>query len=267
MDSGQSSGHGSPPEWSEAAQTELLKQCEEQFAQLKELQNEIILCEPDMCEKPQEQSVNRLMATEAELKQWLAMEPELLATNAEVLLNAGQQEMLRLCSELEMVVSCCEAKRDKLRETQKCEQKWLEERKEVFAAAAAHVERLKMDQEKLSEHSVLQDTMVKIQKMKRYQERLVEALGDILETHFPLPHNETNTSKKKKNIPQNLNEDLLSLNEILELLMNKTLEAPHDPYVTVDETFWQPYVEVMLRYSIAVRHPENNLKIRLETFW
>lgn len=26
-------------------------------------------------------------------------------------------QMLKLCSELEMVVSCCEAKRDKLRET------------------------------------------------------------------------------------------------------------------------------------------------------
>ncbi|KAK5604420.1 hypothetical protein CRENBAI_017717 [Crenichthys baileyi] len=40
---------------SEAAQSELLELCEEQFAQLEKLQNEIILCEPDICASPQEQ--------------------------------------------------------------------------------------------------------------------------------------------------------------------------------------------------------------------
>ncbi|XP_029913016.1 centromere protein K [Myripristis murdjan] len=253
-------------DWSEAAQTELLNDCEEQFAQLEKLQNEIILCEPDFCEEPQEQSVNRLMATEAELKQWLAMEPKLLSTNPEVLLHAGKEEMLKLCTELEMIVSCYEAKRDKLRETQKCEQKWLEERQQVLTAATDHVERLKMEKEKLSGHSVLQDTKVKIQKMKHYQERLMESLGDVLESHFPLPREDAAASKKKKGIPQNINEDLISLNEILELMMNKVLETPHDPYVTIDDTFWPPYIEMLLRYNIAVRHPENNFRIRLETF-
>lgn len=49
-------------------------------------------------------------------------------------------------------------------------------------------------------------------------------------------------------------------------LMNKVLGTPHDPYVTIDNTFWPPYVEMLLRYGIAVRHQENNFKIRLETF-
>lgn len=51
-----------------------------------------------------------------------------------------------------------------------------------------------------------------------------------------------------------------------QLLMNKVLNTPHDPYVTIDDTFWPPYVEMLLRYGIAVRHQENNFKIRLETF-
>lgn len=51
-----------------------------------------------------------------------------------------------------------------------------------------------------------------------------------------------------------------------QLLMNKVLNTPHDPYVTIDNTFWPPYVEMLLRYGIAVRHQENNFKIRLETF-
>ncbi|XP_054461020.1 centromere protein K [Anoplopoma fimbria] len=251
---------------SEAAQSELMDQCEEQFAQLEKLQNEIILSEPDFCENPQEQAVNQLMATEAELKQWLTVEPELLASNSEVSLQAGKEEMLKLCSELEMVVSCHEAKRDKLRETKELEQKWLEEKKQALMAANDHVERLKMEKAKLSEHSILQDTKSKIHKMKVYQERLMESLGDILEKHVPLPQNESSTNKKKKNLTQELDEDLISLNEILELLMNKVLNTPHDPYVTVDNTFWPPYIEMLLRYGIAVRHQENNFKIRLETF-
>nr|XP_046261327.1 centromere protein K [Scatophagus argus] len=259
-------GDQAPAEMSEAARSELMDMCEDQFAQLEKLQNEIILSEPDFCVNPQEQSVNRLMATEAELKQWLTVEPKLLAANSEVLLQAGKEEMLKLCSELEMVVSCYEAKRDKLRETKELEQKWLEEKKQVLVAAGDHIERLKMEQEKLSELSVLQDTKVKIQKMKVYEERLMECLGDILEKHVPHPQNGSNANKKKKNTTQELDEDLISLNEILELLMNKVLTTPHDPYVTIDNTFWPPYIEMLLRYGIAVRHQENNFKIRLETF-
>lgn len=252
---------------SEAAQAELLQLCEDQFAQLEKLQNEIILCEPDICEKQQEQSVNRLTATDAELKQWLSVQPSLLAANSEILLQAGKDEMLKLCSELEMVVSCCEARRDKLRETKELELKWLEEKKQVLLAASDHIERLRVEKENYSEHNILLDTKAKIQKIKEYQEKLMESLGDILEMHVPLPQNESSASKKKKNIPLEINEDLISLGEILEILMNKVLNTPHDPYVTLDHRFWPPYVEMLLRYGIAVRHRENNFKIRMETFF
>ncbi|XP_013865641.1 centromere protein K isoform X2 [Austrofundulus limnaeus] len=234
---------------SEAAHLELLELCEEQFTHLEKLQNEIILCEPEFSENLQEQSVNGLIATEAELKQWLSVEPSLLPSNSEILLQAGKEEMLKLCSELEMVVSCYEAKRDKLKETKELEQKWLEEKKKVLVAVTNHFERLKMEKEKFSGHSILLDTKEKIQKMKAYHEKLMETLGDVLEVHVPLLQNETSSSKKKK------------------VLMNKALETPHDPYVTIDHTFWPPYVEMLLRHGIAVRHQENNFKIRLENFF
>ncbi|XP_061843819.1 centromere protein K [Nerophis lumbriciformis] len=247
---------------SKAAQEELMIRCEQQFEQLEKLQNEIILCEPDLSENPQEQSVNRLLATEAELDRWHTVEPQLLAENPEVLLKAGKEEMRKLCSELEMVLSCVEAKRDNLRETKKLEEKWLEEKRQVLNAATSHANLIQEQNEKLSEHSVLLDTKDKIQKMKVYQEKLMESLGEILEKHIPPP-----VSANKKNIPEETNEDLISLSDILELLMNKVLNTSHDPYVTIDSTFWPPYVEMLLRYGIAVRHQENNFKIRLETFF
>ncbi|XP_028309255.1 centromere protein K [Gouania willdenowi] len=252
---------------SEAAQSELMDLCDDQFAQLEKLLNEIILSEPESLGNPQDQSINRVMATEAELKQWLSTEPQLLATNSEILLQAGEDEIRKLCSQLEMVASCYEARRDKLLETKELELKWLEEKKQVLFAASDHFERLRDEKEKFSELSVLQDTKEKIQKMKSYQERLMESLGDLLEKHLPLPQNESSSSKKKKTIGEEINEDLISLNEILEVLMNKVLNTPHDPYVTIDHTFWPPYIEMLLRYGIAVRHQENNFKIRLETFF
>ncbi|KAM9315265.1 centromere protein K [Pholidichthys leucotaenia] len=258
---------GAAQQLSGAAQSELLDLCQQQFAQLEKLQNEIILCEPDFCETPPDQSVNRLTATEAELKQWLTIEPQLLAANSEILLQAGKEEMLKLCSELETIVSCCETKRDKLQETKELEVKWLEEKKQVLQASVSHIKWLKKEKEKVSEHTMLQDLKEKLQKMKTYQERLMECLSDILETHVPPPDKENSTSKKKKNNAPNIHEDLISLNEILEILMNKALNTPHDPYVEMDERFWPPYVEMLLRYGIAVRHGENNYKIRLETFF
>ncbi|XP_049575923.1 centromere protein K [Syngnathus scovelli] len=253
-------GNQALPGLSEAAQLELMNQCEEQFAHLEKLQNKIIQHEPEQCENTQEQSVNRLLATEAEMKQWLTLEPRLLAENSEVLLKAGKEEMLKLCSELEMVLSCYEAKRDKLRETKELEFKWLEEKRQALQAVTDHAKRLQNQSEKLSEHSVVLETKEKISRMKAYNEKLMESLGDILEKHVPPPCGE-------KNISNDLNEDFISLADILELLMNKALKTPHDPYVTVDSTFWPPYVEMLLRHDMAVRHQENNFKIRLETFF
>lgn len=248
---------------SESAQADLVSLCEEQYAQLEKLQNEIILSGPDCSDNPQDQFVNRLMATEAELKQWATMEPQLLAENPEILLQAGKDEMFKLCSQLEMIVQCYEAKRDKLKETKALEQKWLEEKKQMLDAATNHVQRLQMEREKLSDQSILQDTKDKIHKMHMYQAKLMESLGEILEKHVPPPQIE---NKKNKNSSQDVNVELISLNEILERLMNKVLTTPHDPYVDIDATFWPPYIEMLLRYGIALRHQENNFKIRLEPF-
>lgn len=39
---------------------------------------------------------------------------------------------------------------------------------------------------------------MKIEKMKAYEERLMECLGDILEKHIPHPQNGASSNKKKK---------------------------------------------------------------------
>lgn len=48
--------------------------------------------------------------------------------------------------------------------------------------------------------SVLQDTKMKIEKVKAYEEKLMECLGEVLEKHVPQPQNETSSGKKKKKV-------------------------------------------------------------------
>ncbi|KAG9262574.1 centromere protein K [Astyanax mexicanus] len=251
---------------SEEMRAELLDECEEQFGLLQKLQNEIILADPDCSDGESNEAMNRLNAISTELEQWQEMEPKLLSTNPEILLALGKEELQRLNSQLKMVLSCSQAKRDSLKDVLQREQKWLEEKKEVLRAVTERVATLREENEKLSEHSILQDMKRKITRVKDYHGNLIETLSDMLAEHFPLPNQQTVGSRKKRFAVSDSGENLISLSEILEQLTNKTLETPHEPYVIIDDTFWPPYVEMLLRNGIAVRHPEDCNKIRLENF-
>ncbi|XP_066553002.1 centromere protein K isoform X2 [Amia ocellicauda] len=253
-------------ERTQRARDELLNECEEQWKQLEELQNKITLAGTDAFQDPESQVLNHVKALTAELKEWQERQPELLSKNHEVLLAVGKEELQSVNKELEMVLSCCQAKNEKLKQDLKSEQKWLEEQQELLTAATDRTAELQNEISRLSEAGVVQEMKKKIQKVKAYQESLLDTLGDFLAEHFPLPQQQGNANKKKKNFSPPSTVDLISLHEILELLMNKMFETPHEPYVTIDESFWPPYIEMLLRHGIALRHPENCYKIRLEAF-
>jgi centromere protein K len=48
--------------------------------------------------------------------------------------------------------------------------------------------------------------------------------------------------------------------------MNKCIETPNDAYVELDDTFWPPYIEMLIRCGIVQRHPENELRIKLTAY-
>ncbi|XP_051560612.1 centromere protein K isoform X1 [Myxocyprinus asiaticus] len=251
---------------SEEAKALLLDDCEEQFGLLQKLQNEIILADTETNDDESNEALNRLNAITAELEQWQEMDPKLLPTNPEVLLAVGKEELQTLNSQLKMVLSYSQAKLDALKEILKREQTWLAEKKEVLNAVSERVTTLRHENEKLSEHSILQDMKRKINNLKDYHSSLMETLSDMLAEHFPLPDPQGNGTKKKRAAVYDADINLISLSEIIEKLTNKTLETPHDPYVTTDDTFWPPYMEMLLRNGIAIRHPDDCNKIRLELF-
>ncbi|XP_033872877.1 centromere protein K-like [Acipenser ruthenus] len=252
---------------SESAIEELLSECEEKWKELEELQNKLTLIETlEDTGSEFSQLMTRVKALTSELNQWQKREPELLSKNHDVLVAVGKEELQRVNKELEMVLSCCQAKNDKLNQDLKSEQKWLEEQEELLKAVTDKAAELQNEVMEFSESRAMRELKVKINQVKTYQEKLLEDLGEFIEEHFPLPQQQGNASKKKKNVPQEPTADLISLQEILELLMNKILQTPHEPYATIDNTFWPPYVEMLLRYGVVLRHPEDPNRIRMEAF-
>lgn len=60
--------------------------------------------------------------------------------------------------------------------------------------------------------------------------------------------------------------NMLSLKDIISELMNKCFDEPNQPYIILDKRYWPPYVELLLRCQIAVRHPDDPRRIKLIPF-
>ncbi|OWF42153.1 centromere protein K-like [Mizuhopecten yessoensis] len=110
----------------------------------------------------------------------------------------------------------------------------------------------------------------KIQNGESYLKEVVKKLGSFVDKHFPLPSQEVFSEQmnKLRSADRKLKlRDMISLKQILESLMNKCVDEPSDPYIAIDHRFWPPYIELLLRCQIALRHPDNKDRIKLAPFY
>ncbi|XP_058419976.1 centromere protein K isoform X6 [Diceros bicornis minor] len=199
----------------------------------------------------------------AELSQWQKETPEIIPLNEEVLLTLGKEEFQKLRHDLELVLSTTQSKNEKLKEDLGREQQWLEEQQQILESLNVLHNELKEQVVTFSESRVFNELKTKLHDIKEYKEKLLITLGEFLEDHFPLP--DRTVKKKKKNIQESTTQ-LITLHEMLEILLNRLFDVPHDPYVKISDSFWPPYIELLLRNGIALRHPEDPTRIRLEAF-
>uniref|UniRef100_A0A8C0J297 Centromere protein K n=2 Tax=Chelonoidis abingdonii TaxID=106734 RepID=A0A8C0J297_CHEAB len=178
----------------------------------------------------------------------------------------GKEELQKVDHDLEMVLSTVQSKNKKLKEDMKREQQWLDEQQQLVDALDVTHEEMKNQVVQFSEKRALQELKSKMLKIRAYKEELLSALGEFLEEHFPLLEEDESAKKKKKSPAEEPTVQLVTLHEILERLINKLMSTPHEPYLTINDSFWPPYVELLLRYGIALRHPEDPNRIRLEAF-
>ncbi|NXU95490.1 CENPK protein, partial [Xiphorhynchus elegans] len=164
-------------------------------------------------------------------------------------------------NDLETMLSAVWSKNKQLEDDLKREQQWYEEQTEIINTLDRIEEETKPQAEHLYKTRGLVELHKKMLKLKAYREELLSALGEFLEKHYPLPQN-----GKNKNFSAEADVELLALQDILEILINKLMTTPHEPYITIDESFWPPYVELLLRFGMALRHPEDPNRMRLEAF-
>ncbi|XP_078061458.1 centromere protein K [Mustelus asterias] len=258
---------------SESAEEELLEECNEAWRELGEFQNKLTLADVREVIQDSENPLAVLLARERALLAELSVQrnrtPKPLLANQEVLTCLGKQELQNTDRQLEMILSCVRARKKSLQEELEREQKWLQEQLEMEKALQEKLEdQQQQDFLTLSKNSVIQKMKINMEKVTLRKEKLLSALGNFLDVHYPPPA-EAEVGRKAARLASTRGDNaagFITLHEILEHLMTKTMKTPHDPYLELDDSFWPPFVEALLRYGVVLRHPEDPHRIRLEEF-
>ncbi|XP_022265771.1 centromere protein K [Canis lupus baileyi] len=248
------------------AEEKLIKECEELWKDMEGCQKKLSLVGTETLTDSNAQLSLLIMQAKcltAELSQWQKESPEIISLNEEVLVTLGKEEFQKLRVDLELVLSTVQSKNEKLKEDLEREQQWLDEQQQILESLNVLHNKLKQQVVTFSESRVFDELNTKMHDIKEYKEKLLITLGEFLEDHFPLP--DGNVKKKKKNVKESTAQ-LITLHEILEILINRLFDVPHDPYIKIRDSFWPPYIELLLRNGIALRHPEDPTQIRLEAF-
>ncbi|XP_075695218.1 centromere protein K isoform X2 [Rhinoderma darwinii] len=248
---------------------ELLQHYEEIWAQIGKCQNQIMVMEPEALPNSDVQLFLLMMkakALTAEYEQWQETSPKIISNNQDILLAAGKEELQIVDHDLELMLSTVRAENIKLNSDLEREQRWLAEQEKVLEALNGKLEDVKNQNENISEKSAFKELKTKLEKLKAFREELLSAFGDFLEEHFPLPDEHESNFKKKKGVSEEPQVQWIRLHVILETLINQLMNTPNDPYVIVKDEYWPPYIELLLRYGIALRHPADAKRIRVEAF-
>ncbi|KAL9822619.1 centromere protein K isoform 5-T5 [Geothlypis trichas] len=249
------------------AKEELLDECESIWKQMEECHSKLMLLGTETL-LPSDAKLSLLMlrwkALTVDFHQWQARNPEVISTNPDVLLELGKEELQKVKNDLEMVLSTVRSKNKQLEEELKREQQWYEEQKQMLETLNKMEEEANTEDEHPSTKRELNVLKNKVLKLKTFKKELLSALGEFLDEHFPPPEEGENI--KKKNSSAEPVVELITLQEILEMLINTLMTTPHEPYITINESFWPPYIELLLRYGMALRHPEDPNRMRLQAY-
>ncbi|XP_036610841.1 centromere protein K-like [Trichosurus vulpecula] len=244
----------------------IIEECEELWKQMEKYQQEIALAggeRPNHSDTQLTLLMMQLKSLTAGYNQWLERTPDIIPLNLENLVALGKEELQKLDHDLEMLLSTILSKNQKVLEDLRREQGWLDEQGELVASLSEKCEELKNQGMAVCEQRTLLELKTEMTKIRRHREKLLTSLGQILDKLFPLL--EENGSRKRKRECQP-NTWLMTMHEILEILINSLLHSPHDPYVKINDSFWPPYIELLLRSGIALRHQDDPSRIQLEAF-
>ncbi|XP_077979744.1 centromere protein K-like [Glandiceps talaboti] len=122
---------------------------------------------------------------------------------------------------------------------------------------------------------LIREAKQKHKKMERYSSELERKLTEFLAEHFPLPTPDDDLGKGKRKrrtsgqttIDQYVDgKHFVSLRRIIRRMAKQQFESPHDPYIVIEDSYWPPYLELLLRCGVIVKNPQNSQYIKLRPF-
>ena len=145
------------------------------------------------------------------------------------------------------------------------------EQSDIKEALTQHISTLTAESTDVNSARVLTNFLDKNKKANKLRCTLTLQMGRFIADTYPLPNQEDIEAFKKKRKKLHVNDisagnNLQDLQGITELLMNKCLQEPNDPFLSIDELFWPPYVELLLRMNIIQRHPSDAKRIKLTPY-
>lgn len=194
---------------------------------------------------------------------------QVTSANPEYTGTCLRSELLTSITQLEETLEVIRKQRKEVEDELKREEEILNQHKEIGRSLQMKIENL--EQEKENAPSGISQ-IKELEKQKKaadvYLAQIMRKLGSFLSTNFPLPS--PDDVKRNKNQGKGVlidpNISYISLQQLTEDLMNMLYARPHDPYIRIKDFHWPPYIELLLRCGIALRHPQDCNRIRLVAF-
>ncbi|XP_022246575.1 centromere protein K-like [Limulus polyphemus] len=250
---------------------------EEAQKQLKEIYKRIEIAEAgkqhhDISNnQPLEVLRSRAESLQAEVDQQIKRSPSGFYTHPPLLMTLLKKHLETEISSLHQTLATIRSQRLSCEQHLNRVQAAISEERYLMDSVEKELKDLSMDQveEMLSEENIrVRKLKDKLKETKALQQLRSEQMADFLSKNFPLPdedcirkYSEEYSRTKTGEIPR-----IKTVAQMLEVFVNKSLNTPHDPWVTEDESLWPPYIELLLRSGIIVRHKDNCHIFRLESF-
>jgi centromere protein K len=267
--SSDNSQEGSQVSTEESAHNLLKRECESLWTELHKQQDLLKSCFKPTVAENEDPLVSIYAAKEKLLKAHAQVEenspPNVLPNNPEILEALLEEDLKKSIAELQSTLDFVTAQHNEMKEELNSEI----HDEEIQHALEQKLEELVNQQEEPSGDSrMLQKLKQQEAKAIAYNKKLMKQMFEFIHTHFPPPNEDDlakwNQKQKAKNCAQiRRNNGVISLRTLIENLVNQSLDEPRNPYVTLTNDHWPPYIELLVRCGVAQHHPDDDRKLRI----
>ncbi|KAI8785282.1 centromere protein K [Biomphalaria glabrata] len=267
---------------SEVDMEEIKAQCEHNWRKLKSVQSELQSLPPFPLQNITETgavggeidgncSLELLKWHEKRLKaELLLLEengPSTLPENKEIQRLVLEQNQLKSSEQLEEVLVFFRAKRSEVIDELKREEETSSELQRVNETLKKKLSSCSVETsgESVPSPSHMQDISAKLSKINTKHKFFRNELKQILNQHFPAPQHRTAAATLNESRDIDVS-NMLPLSSVIGKLIEQSLNTPAQPYIDIDETIWPYHVELLLRFQIALKDPQNSKRMKLTPF-